>query len=134
MVNTKIRLIIFFAAKGREVEKQLAKARPGADCGSDHEHLTVKFRLKLKTVGKITISFSSVQFSRSAVSNSLRPRKLQHARPPCPSLTPGVYPNLGPSSRICHPTISSSVIPPSHPLSSPSTPALNLYQHQGLFK
>ena len=57
MVNTKIRLIIFFAAKGREVEKQLAKARPGADCGSDYEHLTVKFRLKLKKVGKITRPF-----------------------------------------------------------------------------
>ena len=99
MVNTKIRLIIFFAAKGREVEKQLAKARPGADCGSDYEHLTVKFRLKLKKVGKITISFSSVQFSCSAVSDSLQPHKLQHARPPCPSPTPGVHSDSCPTSR-----------------------------------
>ena len=53
----------------------------------------------------------SFQFSHSVVSNSLRPREPQHARPPCPSPTPGVYPNLCPSSRWCHPDISSSVIP-----------------------
>ena len=53
----------------------------------------------------------SVQFSRSVVSDSLRPHELQHARPPCPSSTPGVYPNLCPSSQWCHPTISSSVVP-----------------------
>ena len=55
--------------------------------------------------------FSSVQFSRSVVSDSLRPHELQHARPPCPSPTPRVYPNSCPSSRWCHPAISSSVIP-----------------------
>ena len=53
----------------------------------------------------------SVQFSRSVVSDSLQPHKLQHARLPCPSPTPGVYSNTGPSSRRCHPAISSSVIP-----------------------
>ena len=52
MVNTEIRLIIFFAAKDREALIQSAKARPGADCGSDHELLIAKFRLKLKKVGK----------------------------------------------------------------------------------
>ena len=51
MVNTKIRLIIFFAAKDGEAI-QSAKTRPGADCGSDHELLIAKFRLKLKKVGK----------------------------------------------------------------------------------
>ena len=55
--------------------------------------------------------FSSVHFSRSVVSDCLQPRGLQHARPPCPSPTPGVYSNTRPSSRWCHPTISSSVIP-----------------------
>ena len=55
--------------------------------------------------------FSSVQFSHSVVSHSLRPPELQHARPPCPSPTPGVYPHSWPSSRWCHPAISSSVIP-----------------------
>ena len=55
--------------------------------------------------------FSSVQFSRSVVSHSLRPHEPQHAKPPCPSPTPGVHPNPCPSSWWCHPTISSSVIP-----------------------
>ena len=53
----------------------------------------------------------SVQFSCSVMSNSLQPHESQHARPPCPSPTPGVHPNPCPSSRWCHPTISSSVVP-----------------------
>ena len=53
----------------------------------------------------------SVQFSCSVMSNSLRPYGLQHARPPCPSPTPGAYSNSHPLSLWCHPTISSSVIP-----------------------
>ena len=53
MVNTKIRLIIFFAAKDGEAI-QSAKTRLGANCGSDHELLIAKFRLKLKKVGKTT--------------------------------------------------------------------------------
>ena len=52
-----------------------------------------------------------VQFSHSVVSDSLRPHESQHARPPCPSPTPGVHPNSRPSSRWCHPAISSSVVP-----------------------
>ena len=52
----------------------------------------------------------SVQFSRSVVSNSLRPHESQHARPPCPSPTPGVHSDSRPSSQGCHPAISSSVI------------------------
>ena len=54
---------------------------------------------------------SSVQFSGSVVSDFLWPHGLQHARPPCPSPTPGVHPNPCPLSQWCHPTISSSVIP-----------------------
>ena len=57
------------------------------------------------------VSFSSVQFSHSVVSNCLRSHEPQHARPPCPSPTSRVYPNSWPLSRGCHPTISSSVIP-----------------------
>ena len=53
----------------------------------------------------------SVQFSRSVVSDSLRPHGLQHARPPCPSPTPRAYSNSCPLSWWCHWTISSSVIP-----------------------
>ena len=52
MVNTEIILIIFFAAKGREALYSKQKKRPEADCGSDHEPLIAKFRLKLKKVGK----------------------------------------------------------------------------------
>ena len=56
-------------------------------------------------------SVSSVQFSHSVVSDSLQPYELQHARPPCPSPTPGVHSDSRPSSRWCHPAISSSVAP-----------------------
>ena len=59
----------------------------------------------------VSVQFSSVQFSCSVVSDSLQPHGLQHARPPCPSPTPRVYPNSCPLSQWCHPTISSSVIP-----------------------
>ena len=62
--------------------------------------------------------FSSVQFSHSVVSNSLRPHGLQHARPPRLSPTPGVYSNSCPLSLWCHPTISSTVFPFSSHLQS----------------
>ena len=65
--------------------------------------------------------FSSVQFSCSVVSDSLRPHELQHARRPCPSPTPRVYSNPYPSSWWCHPTISSSVLPFSCPQSFPAS-------------
>ena len=86
-----------------------AKTRLAADCGSDHELLIAKFRLKLRKVGTTTRPFSLVQ-SLSRV-RLFWPHEPQHTRPPCPSPTPGVYPNLGPSSQRCHPTILSSVIP-----------------------
>ena len=53
----------------------------------------------------------SVQFSRSVMSDSLWPHESQHARPPCPSPTPGVHSDSCPSSPWCHPAISSSVVP-----------------------
>ena len=56
-------------------------------------------------------SSNSHQFSRSVMSNSLRPHESQHARPPCPSPTPGVHSNSCPSSGWCDPAISSSVVP-----------------------
>ena len=57
------------------------------------------------------LTLSSVQFSRSVVSDSLRPHESQHARPPCPSSTPRVHPDSRPSSQWSHPAISSSVVP-----------------------
>ena len=64
-----------------------------------------------KTYFKIKLFLSSFHFSRSVVSDSLRPHEWQQARPPCPSPTPGVHPNACPLSRWCHPAISSSVVP-----------------------
>ena len=55
--------------------------------------------------------FSSIQFSHSVMSDSLRPHESKHARPPCPSPTPGVHSDSRPLSRWCHPAISSSVVP-----------------------
>ena len=59
----------------------------------------------------VNFQFSSVQFSHSVTSDSLRPHELQHTRPPCPSPTLRVYSNSCPLSRWCHPAISSSVVP-----------------------
>ena len=61
-------------------------------------------------IHKSIIQFSSVQLSHSVVSDSLRPHEPQHARPHCPSPTPGACSNSCPSSWWCHPTISSSII------------------------
>ena len=73
----------------------------------------------------------SVQFSPSVVSDSLWLHEPQHASPPCPSQTPGVHPNPCPSSRWCHPTISSSVIPFSSRLQC--FPASGSFQMSQLF-
>ena len=70
------------------------------------------------------VIFSTVQFSHSVMSDSLWPHESQYARPPCPSPTPGVHSDSLPSSRWCHPAISSSVVP--------SPPAPNPSQHQSL--
>ena len=81
--------------------------------------------LKERNSNYTDIQFSLVQFSHSVVSDSLRPHESQHARPPCPSPTPGLYSNSCPSSQWCHPAISFSVI------SFSSCP--HSLQHQGLF-
>ena len=107
---------------------QSAKIRPGADCGSDHELLIAKFRLKLKKVGKTTRPFSSVQFSSVAQS--------------CPTLcnpvncsTPGlpVHHQLSEFTQA-HVHQVGDAIQPSHPLSSPFPPSPNPSQHQSLFQ
>ena len=70
--------------------------------------------------------FTSVQFSHSVVSDFLKPHESKHARPPCPSPTPGVHSDSRPSSQWCHSAISSSVVP----FSSCPNPS----QHQSLFQ
>ena len=79
---------------------------------------------------RIQIIFhDSVQFSRSVVSDSLQPHESQHTRPPCPSLTPGVYSNSCRLSQWYHPTISSSVIPfSSHLQSFPASGSFQMSQ------
>ena len=72
-----------------------------------------------------SLDLTSVQFSRSVVSDSLQLHELQHARPPCPSPTPGVQ---------THVHWGGDATQPSHPLSSPSLPAPNPSQHQRLFQ
>ena len=76
----------------------------------------------VKSIAQEPGMFSS--FSRSVVSDSLRPHESQHTRPPCPSPTPRVHSD----SRV------SDAIQPSHPLFSPSPSAPNTSQHQGLFQ
>ena len=74
-------------------------------------------------------SLSSVQFSHSVVADSLWPYEPQYTRPPCPSPTPRVYPNLYPLSQQCHPTISSSVVPFSFcPQSFPASESFQMSQ------
>ena len=75
------------------------------------------------------IGLSSVQLSRSVVSDCLWPHEPQHARPPCPSPTPRVHPNPCPLSWWCHPTISSSVVPfSSCPQSLPASGSFQMGQ------
>ena len=85
---------------------------------SDHPPFIPSKHYSYKGVNVCPSGISSVQFSRSVVSDSLQPYGLQHTRPPCPSSTPRVYSNSCPLSWWCHPTISSSVVPFSSRLQS----------------
>ena len=88
--------------------------------------LTLK---KLKMMASSPIQVSSVQFSRSVMSDSLRPHESQHARPCCPSPTPRVYSDPCPLSQWCHPAISSSVVPfSSCPQSLPASESFPMSQ------
>ena len=92
------------------------------ECTKARVNLNVNYNLCM-------IQFSSVQFSRSVVSNSLRPHESQHARPPCPSPSPRVHSDSCPSSWWCHPAISSSIIPfSSYPQSLPASESFPMSQ------
>ena len=112
MANTEIRLILFFAAKDGEALYSQQKQDRELTVAQELliSSLISKFRLKLKKVKKSTRPFrydlnqipydyTVSQFSHSVRSNSLRPRESQHARPPCPSPTPGVHSDSRPSSQ-----------------------------------
>ena len=98
----------------------------------EYEFLKIRKKKKeLISMPLYAVTEHSVQFSCSVESDSLQPHELQHARPPCPSPTPGAYPNSCPLSQWCHPTISSSVIPFSSCLQS--FPASRSFQMSQLF-
>ena len=80
-------------------------------CQPAEKDVTLVYMLVVNPSLAVHIVLSSVQFSCSAMSDSLWPHGLHHARPPCPSPTPGVYSNSCPSSQWCHLAISSSVVP-----------------------
>ena len=85
--------------------------------------------LKQLTTELPSVQFSSVQFSRSVMSDSLRPHESQHTRPPCPSPSPEVHSDSRPLSQWCHPAISSSVFPfSSCPQSLPASESFPLSQ------
>ena len=99
--------------------------------------LEKKYRLmyqaiKTNSYSSFHVQFSSVQFSRLVMSDSLQPHGVQHTRLPCPSPTPRVYSNSSPSSQWCHPAISSSVIPFSSCLQS--FPASGAFQMSQFFR
>ena len=77
----------------------------------DHFYVVAIVHVLLCCSSELCCSRFFYQFSRSVVSDSLRPHGLQHNRPHCPSLTPGVHLNPCPLSRWCHPTFSSSCRP-----------------------
>ena len=99
----------------------------------DNTYINNQQKLNSATISSVCDShyvlYLRVQFSRSVVSDSLRPHELQHARSPYPTPTPGVHSNSCPSSRWCHPAISSSVIPfSSCPQSLPASESFPMSQ------
>ena len=94
--------------------------------------LRISFQKSFHVIINIIMSnlqFSTVQFSRSVIFDSLQPHEPQYTRPPCPSPTPRVHPNPCPLSWWCHPTISSSVVPfSSCPQSFPASGSFQMSQ------
>ena len=125
--------IFYFSHSGRWIRKSHCSFNCISLMANDVDHLfTCLFFFSLPSKHPLrwnAPSWLSVQFSRSVVSDSLRPHELQHARPPCPSPTPGVYPDSHPSSQWCHPAISSSVVPfSSFPQSLPASESFPMSQ------
>ena len=109
----------FFKCYKKRVYIPLPTLSPSIAPSSSNNLFSLNFSYpERKGVGKEELGnslvvpwFSSVQSSLSVMSDSLQPHEFQHARPPCPLPTPGVYPNSSASSWWCHPAISSSIVP-----------------------
>ena len=108
--------------------ERIWRKRAPLHCSWDCKLVQSLWETVWRLLKKPKIKLPSVQFSRSVV-DSLRPHESQHARPPSPSPTPGVYSNSCPSSRWCHPAISSSVGPfSSCPQSLPASGSFQMTQ------
>ena len=137
----KYKSLIFWSNNsiGMNILARVNKTKHKNKLGYYYSHFLKKFFICMEIFSTPSLSVCmclkwvscSVQFSHSVVSNSLWPHGLQHARPSCPSPTPGVYPNSCPLNRWCHPAISSSVIPFSSHLQS--FPASGSFQMSQLF-
>ena len=95
--------------RARKPLSQKTKTKPKNAHNTDKRLIPVECNISDFTCLITDKSFNSIQFS--SVLSTLQPHELQHTRPPCLSPTPGVYSNSCPSSRWCHPAISSSVVP-----------------------
>ena len=125
--RNKQKLREFSTTKLNWTEISFTTNAKGTSLGRKHKRRKRSTENKPKTIKKMIIS--SVQFSRSVMSDSLQPHELQHARPPCPSPTPGVHSNSCPSNWWCHPAISSFVVPfPSCPQSPPASESFPMSQ------
>ena len=127
----------FFKCYQKRVYIPLPTLSPSIAPSSSNNLFSLNFSYpERKGVGKEELGnslvvpwFSSVQSSLSVMSDSLQPHEFQHARPPCPLPTPGVYPNSSASSWWCHPAISSSIVPfSSCPQSLPASKSLPMSQ------
>ena len=99
------------------------------DPGSFNHIVSYYLGSGFQTLVQLRSHLSSVQFSRSVMSSSLQPHESQHARPPCPSPSPGVHSDSRPSSQWCHPATSSSVVPSSScPQSLPASGSFPMSQ------
>ena len=113
----------------QNVNQHSASFTEKSSCKKEWREINIMLRTGKNRLHKMVVQFSSVQFSHSVVSDCLQPHEPQHARPPCPSPAPGVYPNSCPLSQWCHPTISSSVIPfSSCPQSFPASGSFQMSQ------
>ena len=124
--------ILFFSSRSFSLTHEKKNINPSSQVLGFSYSISPTYIMKPIYITVVGTWVSSVQFSFAIVSNSLRPRGLQHTRLPCPSSTAGAYSNSCPLSRWCHPTISSSVIPFSSCLQS--FPSSGCFQMSQFFK